>query len=277
MISRTTPPPAAPAPAAKLPPTDPAATARAPQPAAPPPEPGAETAPIRSGTIEARPAPGIAADPAAPGTTPGAVPPIGADPRAPGVDPRLPPGAVVTKTGPKGYKRPYSDAAVNEMRRADTPDATSAAPPVQVARAEPQVAAPAPAIAPSDNGAARSDDGFSWPATGKVVQSFSDTASKGIAIDGRPGDPVLAAADGRVIFSGNGPRGYGNLVIVKHENDLLSVYAHNRTLAVKEGQNVRRGQKIAELGDSGTDRPKLHFEIRQQGKPVDPMKYLPKR
>jgi lipoprotein NlpD len=88
---------------------------------------------------------------------------------------------------------------------------------------------------------------------------------------------VVAAADGRVIFSGNGPRGYGNLVIVKHANELLSVYAHNRTLAVKEGQSVKRGQKIAELGDSGTTSPRLHFEIRQQGKPVDPARFLPKR
>ncbi|MFO0233341.1 MAG: peptidoglycan DD-metalloendopeptidase family protein [Burkholderiales bacterium] len=96
-------------------------------------------------------------------------------------------------------------------------------------------------------------------------------------LGGKVGDPVLAAADGRVIFSGNGPRGYGNLVIVKHTNDLLSVYAHNRTLAVKEGQPVKRGQKIAELGDSGTTSPRLHFEIRQQGKPVDPSRFLPKR
>jgi lipoprotein NlpD len=110
-----------------------------------------------------------------------------------------------------------------------------------------------------------------------MIQSFDESSSKGIALGGRPGDPVVAAADGRVIFSGNGPRGYGNLVIVKHANDLLSVYAHNRSLAVKEGQDVRRGQKIAELGDSGATSPRLHFEIRQQGKPVDPMRFLPRR
>jgi lipoprotein NlpD len=99
----------------------------------------------------------------------------------------------------------------------------------------------------------------------------------GISIAGSPGDPILAAADGRVIFSGPGPRGYGNLVIVKHDAETLSVYAHNRALVVKEGENVRRGQKIAELGDSGADRPKLHFEIRKSGKPVDPQKLLPPR
>ncbi|TXL61673.1 hypothetical protein FHP08_18245 [Zeimonas arvi] len=99
----------------------------------------------------------------------------------------------------------------------------------------------------------------------------------GVSIGGKPGDPVVAAADGRVIFSGPGPRGYGNLLIVKHDNDTLSVYAHNRALLVKEGANVKRGQRIAELGDSGADRPKLHFEIRKQGKPVDPSDYLPAR
>jgi len=99
----------------------------------------------------------------------------------------------------------------------------------------------------------------------------------GVSIGGKPGDPVVAAAAGRVIFSGPGPRGYGNLLIVKHDNETLSVYAHNRALLVKEGANVTRGQRIAELGDSDADRPKLHFEIRKQGKPVDPSQYLPAR
>lgn len=99
----------------------------------------------------------------------------------------------------------------------------------------------------------------------------------GITIAGKPGDPIVAAADGRVIFSGPGPRGYGNLVILKHPNETLSVYGHNRTLLVKEGQNVKRGQRIAELGSSGADSPQLRFEIRKDGKPVDPRKYLPPR
>ncbi len=133
----------------------------------------------------------------------------------------------------------------------------------------PAASSPAPAAGASDT--------WGWPSSGRVLQSFDESSKKGIAFAGKAGDPVMAAADGRVIFSGNGPRGYGNLVIVKHANDLLSVYAHNRSLAVKEGQDVKRGQKIAEVGDSGTTSARLHFEIRQQGKPVDPAKFLPRR
>lgn len=99
----------------------------------------------------------------------------------------------------------------------------------------------------------------------------------GIAIAGKPGDPVVAAGDGKVIFSGPGPRGYGNLVIIKHDADTLSVYAHNRSLLVKEGASIKRGQRIAELGETGADSPQLHFEIRKQGKPVDPAQFLPPR
>ncbi len=118
---------------------------------------------------------------------------------------------------------------------------------------------------------------FIWPAHGALVQKFADKKSMGIGISGRAGDRVNATADGEVIFSGLGPRGYGKLLIVKHNPEILSVYAHNRSLLVKEGQAVRQGQKIAELGSTGTDRPKLHFEIRRQGKPVDPLAFLPSR
>ena len=97
----------------------------------------------------------------------------------------------------------------------------------------------------------------------------------GVDIAGKPGDPVLAAAGGRVVYAGTGLRGYGKLVIVKHDNSFLSAYAHNQNLLVKEGQAVTKGQKIAELGDTDADAPKLHFEIRKSGKPVDPAKYLP--
>ena len=110
-----------------------------------------------------------------------------------------------------------------------------------------------------------------------MLEGFSEPRNMGIAIDGQPGDPVVAVAEGRVIFSGVGPRGYGNLIIVKHENELLSVYAHNRALMVREGDQVARGQKIAEIGDSDADRPKLRFEIRREGRPVDPTRYLPPR
>ena len=118
---------------------------------------------------------------------------------------------------------------------------------------------------------------FSWPVGGRVVQPFDGVSNKGLLLSGKVGDAVLAAADGRVIFSGQGPRGYGNLIIIKHSNEMLSVYAHNRSLAVKEGQQVTRGQKIAELGDAGNGQPALHFEVRQGGKPVDPAGVLPKR
>jgi lipoprotein NlpD len=116
-----------------------------------------------------------------------------------------------------------------------------------------------------------------WPASGPVLAGFDEVKNKGVDIGGAAGDPVLAAADGRVVYVGAGLRGYGNLIILKHDNVYLTAYAHNRTLLVKEDQSVLRGQKIAEMGNSDTDRVKLHFEVRRQGKPVDPVKYLPTR
>ena len=116
-----------------------------------------------------------------------------------------------------------------------------------------------------------------WPARGSVVGSFDEVKNKGLDIAGALGDPVLAAADGRVVYVGAGLRGYGNLIIVKHNATYLTAYAHNQTLLVKEDQTVRRGQKIAEMGSSDADRVKLHFEVRRQGKPVDPARYLPPR
>jgi lipoprotein NlpD len=118
---------------------------------------------------------------------------------------------------------------------------------------------------------------WGWPATGPVVATFDEARNKGVAITGKPGDSVLAAADGRVVYAGSGLRGYGNLVIVKHNNTYLTAYAHNQALLVKEDQVVRRGQKIAEMGSSDAERVQLHFEIRKQGKPVDPAKLLPPR
>jgi len=135
-------------------------------------------------------------------------------------------------------------------------------------------AAPTPAPAP----AAEADEiAFIWPAQGALIAGFDEQKNKGLDIAGKPGDPVVAAADGRVVYAGAGLRGYGNLIILKHNNTFLTAYAHNQTLLVKEDQTVRKGQKIAELGASDADRPKLHFEIRRQGKPVDPAKYLPAR
>ena len=124
-----------------------------------------------------------------------------------------------------------------------------------------------------------SDDGmaFAWPHPGPVFAGFDEAKNKGLDFAGKAGDPVLAAGDGKVVYAGSGLRGYGNLVILKHNNTYLTAYAHNQTLLVKEDQNVTKGQRIADMGSSDSDRVKLHFEIRKQGKPVDPAKFLPAR
>ena len=116
---------------------------------------------------------------------------------------------------------------------------------------------------------------FIWPVKGKVIAGFAEPRSKGIDIDGKLGDPVVAAAPGRVTYIGNGIAGLGKLVVIKHDNGFITVYAHNRDILVKEQQSVARGQKIAELGASDADRPKLHFQIRKGAAAVDPMRYLP--
>ncbi len=131
-----------------------------------------------------------------------------------------------------------------------------------------------PASSPSDE-----DIAWIWPVTGganNIVARFDEVSNKGVGISGKLGDPILAAGDGRVVYAGAGLRGYGNLVILKHNNTYLTAYAHNQTLLVKEDQTVRKGQKIAEMGNSDSDRTKLHFEIRRQGKPVDPLRFLPR-
>ncbi len=140
--------------------------------------------------------------------------------------------------------------------------------------------APAPAAAPPPAPIAREGDddvNWAWPAAGSVVAPFDEGKVKGLVFAGKAGDPVLAAADGRVVYAGSGLRGYGNLVILKHNNTYLTAYAHNQSLLVKEDQSVRRGQKIAEMGSTDADGVKLHFEIRRQGKPIDPARLLPPR
>jgi len=230
-----------------------------------------ETTPVPTSRVESRPLPGSG------GTI--AVPPP-------------PASSNLLKTEPRAGKQPYSDALLSELKSAVAPGVvapTAPAPPAAPAPAAPApaaasapAAAPPPAASPAPSSSVgaptepQSGD-FVWPAAGKVVQGFAEPRSMGITIAGKPGDPIVAVADGRVIFSGSGPRGYGNLVIVKHANETLSVYGHNRTLLVKEGQSVKRGQSIAELGSSGADSPQLRFEIRKDGKPVDPRKYLPAR
>ncbi len=116
-----------------------------------------------------------------------------------------------------------------------------------------------------------------WPSNGTVLAGFDEVKNKGLDIGGATGDAVLASADGKVVYAGAGLRGYGNLIILKHNQVYLTAYAHNQSLLVKEDQSVKKGQKIAEMGNSDADRVKLHFEVRRQGKPVDPAKYLPSR
>ena len=135
---------------------------------------------------------------------------------------------------------------------------------------EPQIASTGPREADDDIA-------WGWPSNGNVATPFDEVRSKGLVFAGKVGDPVLAAADGRVIYAGSGLRGYGNMVIVKHNNSYLTAYAHNQLLMVKEDQVVRRGQKIAEMGSSDAERVQLHFEIRRLGKPVDPARLLPPR
>ena len=137
-------------------------------------------------------------------------------------------------------------------------------------------AKPASAAAAVPAASAGDDDiAWIWPAQGSLLTGFDDVKNKGFDISGKSGDPVVASADGKVVYAGAGLRGYGNLIILKHNNTFLTAYAHNQTLLVKEDQSVKKGQKIAEMGNSDADRVKLHFEIRRQGKPVDPAKYLP--
>ncbi len=219
------------------------------------------------------------------------VPPVGADesrgtgalPTAQGVPlPRAPSGSRntdVLKVAPRALKEPYTEHAWREAQRtlpAAAPETLAAATP------PPPAPPPAPRVEPpreSPSAAATDDDaklGWMWPANGKLVTGFSDTANlKGIDIAGKEGQPVAASAAGKVVYAGTGLRGYGKLVIIKHNATYLSAYAHNREILVKEGQQVAKGQKIAEMGNTDSDQVKLHFEIRRQGKPVDPLKYLP--
>ena len=184
-------------------------------------------------------------------------------------------------TEPRGDKRPYSDEALAQAQQTQQTQAAQAKPGAAVAANHTATPKPAdkPAEKPAENPAVVSDDvAWSWPAGGKMIGAFSESSTnKGIDIAAKVGDPVLAAGPGKVVYSGQGLRGYGRLVIIKHNNTWLSAYAHNSNLLVKEGQTVGRGQKIAEAGSTDSDVPKLHFEIRRQGKPVDPVKLLPER
>ena len=243
--------------------------------------PGTTITPLRTA-----PAP-TSADPKA--ASPGAATPAPATPVAPAAAAVPPPraGDALTRASPKAVKEPWSEQAMREIAR--TGGGLDAA----IAKAEPRPATPAPAPptatppAPVASAPAASaspapspgdDEGLDWvwPAKGKLVAQFSESASlKGIDIAGSAGDAVVASAPGRVVYAGSGLRGYGKLVIIKHNATYLTAYAHNRDILVKEGQQVTRGQKIAEMGSSDADRVKLHFEIRRLGKPMDPLRFLP--
>jgi lipoprotein NlpD len=200
------------------------------------------------------------------------------------------------KRAPKAVKLPYSDQALAQLRgvrfqpsaelaprtpRTDTPPVTAERPAgeapagAQGSAVKPAPGAPAaakPAAAPP----ADAGPGWAWPTRGALLHGFDQGPNpKGIAIGGEPGQPILAGASGKVVYSGSGLRGYGKLIIIKHDATYLSVYGHNRELLVKEGERVTKGQKIAEMGSSEAQRPELHFEIRKLGKPVDPLQYLP--
>jgi len=171
--------------------------------------------------------------------------------------------------------------AVTQGSLASGPTSALAPLPPAVDKPATQVAAapsaPAAPVAAAPTVSADDDIAWIWPTVGPVLAGFDEVKNKGLDIGGNAGDPVLAAADGRVVYVGAGLRGYGNLIILKHNNTYLTAYAHNQTLLIKEDQTVRKGQKIAEMGSSDADRVKLHFEVRRQGKPVDPSKYLPPR
>lgn len=185
------------------------------------------------------------------------------------------------KTGPKAFKLPYSEQNAarlkNPANQSNVLSATQvalASPISEAARNNRIEVAPQPAIARSDKTINQSDAEWIWPTNGRLLSSFSKN-SKGVKISGEVGQPILASADGEVVYSGHGLRGYGNLIIIKHNNMFLSAYAHNSKLLVKEGDAVKKGQKIAEMGNTDTETTQLHFEIRKHGKPVDPMDYLP--
>lgn len=189
-------------------------------------------------------------------------------PLAPAATPA--PAAGNLKKEPKGGKEPYSDEAY--VRANNTAEATRPAP---ESKPEPTRSETKPESAPV--AASGEDVAWAWPTSAKVTTAYNDSSNKGLDFAGRSGDNVLAAGDGKVVYAGSGLRGYGELIIVKHNGTFLSAYAHNRKILVKEGQMVTRGQKIAEMGNTDADSVKLHFEIRKQGKPVDPAIYLPKR
>lgn len=189
----------------------------------------------------------------------------------------------VRKTEPKAIKQVYTDQALAQFSKAPVPikPANGAAPiPAQIPAATiAKVPTPEPTPEPAKGSPAGDDDDkldWAWPANGKILANFNDNGSaKGLDIGGTLGQPVTAAAAGKVVHTGSTLRGYGKLIIIKHNKSYFSVYAHNNQVLVREGQSVVKGQRVGEMGSSDADRVKLHFEIRHLGKPVDPLKFLP--
>ena len=193
-----------------------------------------------------------------------------------------------TFSDPKAYRAAYSDQAYADTQRVLAGEVETAVVTTELAKPKATAPAPAPATSaatvtppkpPTLSGDTKADGKLSWewPAPGKVLYGFSDgPIKKGVGISGKPGEAVVSSAAGKVVYSGSGLRGYGNLIIVKHNETYLSVYALNKQLLVKEGQMVAQGQKIAVMGETN-GQPELHFEIRRLGKPVDPLKLLPDR
>jgi lipoprotein NlpD len=211
--------------------------------------------------------------------------PLGGEaPGAPAPAPAPAAGTGALKTEPKGLRLPSSDENLAALQRSDaarTAVPAPAPPPVAAPAPKPEPpplarVEPAPTPKPEPDGPDDRVD-WSWPTAGRVLGNFNGAGNKGVDIGGRVGDPVYASAAGRVVYSGEGIPAYGKLVIIRHNGTYLSAYAHNSQILVKEGQSVSRGQKIAELGATGTETAKLHFEIRRLGKPVDPLQYLPSR
>jgi lipoprotein NlpD len=177
---------------------------------------------------------------------------------------------ISVKTSPKGIKRPYSDETYSQMAKGEGSSNAVAVPPVTVVIPAPVAITPTVAAPVSDTRADASGLSWSWPAAGKVMQSYDGRASRGLTISGEPGKPVNAAAKGKVIFAKDFPD-YGKLVIVSHGPDLVSIYGYNNSISVKEGQQIERGQKVGEQG------PRVQFEVRRSGKPIDPAQFLPQR
>ncbi|MCL5043037.1 MAG: peptidoglycan DD-metalloendopeptidase family protein [Gammaproteobacteria bacterium] len=189
----------------------------------------------------------------------------------PGQQLSLRPGYAGARPPATASSRPTTTASTSSSRPAASTPAPASTP-----RSEPTPPRPSP---PPASSSSASVSGWSWPAEGPLIARFqsNDSLNKGIDIAGDLGQPVKAAASGSVVYAGRGLIGYGEMVIIKHNDTYLSAYAHNNRLLVDEGDSVRAGQTIAEMGSTGTDRVKLHFEIRQRGQPVDPLRYLPKR